>query len=61
MFRRLELVQQGLDQKIIFAASSKLRVSEAVFDGEHAALYVFRGRPSARAIERRLGELSGEA
>lgn len=57
VFRRLELVQQGLSQKIIFAASSKLRVSEAVFDAEHAALYVFRGRPSARAIERRLSEL----
>lgn len=59
VFRRLELVQQGLGHKIIFAASSKLRVSEAVFDGEHAALYVFRGRPSARAIERRLDELCG--
>lgn len=57
VFRRLELVQQGLSQKIVFAASSKLRVSEAVFEAEHAALYVFRGRPSARAIERRLSEL----
>jgi predicted nuclease of restriction endonuclease-like RecB superfamily len=61
VFRRLELVQKGLAQKIIFAASSKLRVSEAVFDGEHAALYVFRGRPSARAIERRLSELCGRS
>jgi predicted nuclease of restriction endonuclease-like RecB superfamily len=60
VFRRLELVQKGLSRKIIFAASSKLRVSEAVFEGEHAALYVFRGRPSARAIERRLAELSGK-
>ncbi|HWA76391.1 MAG TPA: DUF790 family protein [Polyangiaceae bacterium] len=60
VFRRLELVQNGLSQKVIFAASSKLRVSEAVFDGEHAALYVFRGRPSARAVERRLGELCRE-
>jgi predicted nuclease of restriction endonuclease-like RecB superfamily len=60
VFRRLELVQRGLSKRIIFAASSKLRVSEAVFDGEHAALYVFRGRPSARAIERRLGELYGQ-
>jgi predicted nuclease of restriction endonuclease-like RecB superfamily len=59
VFRRLELVQRGLSKKIIFAASSKLRVSEAVFDGEHAALYEFRGRPSARAIERRLAELCG--
>jgi uncharacterized protein len=60
VFRRLELVQSGLPHKVIFAASSKLRVSEAVFDGEHAALYVFRGRPSARAVERRLAELCPE-
>lgn len=61
VFRRLELVERGLACKVIFAASSKLRVSEAVLDSEHAALYVFRGRPSARAIERRLGELFGQS
>lgn len=54
VFKRVELVERGLSYKIVFALSSKLRVSEAVIEQDHAALYVFRGRPSARALLRKL-------
>lgn len=58
VFRRLELVEQGLGSPIVFAASSRLRVSEALFEGEEpAALYVYKGKPSARAVERKLDAL----
>lgn len=54
VFRRVELVEGGLSERIVFAVSSKLRVSEAVLESEHAALYVFKGKPSARAVEQKL-------
>ncbi|MFO7177286.1 MAG: DUF790 family protein [Pseudomonadota bacterium] len=58
VFRRVELVERGLSRRILFGVSARLRVSEAVLDfAEHAALYVFRGKPSARAIERKLDAL----
>jgi predicted nuclease of restriction endonuclease-like RecB superfamily len=58
VFRRVELVERGLEERIVFALSSKLRVSEQVLDSEHAALYVFRGKPSARAVEQKLNEVA---
>jgi predicted nuclease of restriction endonuclease-like RecB superfamily len=58
VFRRVELVERGLQERIVFALSSKLRVSEQVLDSEHAALYVFRGKPSARAVEQKLNEVA---
>ncbi len=58
VFRRVELVERGLADRIVFAVSSKLRVSEAVLESDHAALYVFKGKPSARAVEQKLGLLS---
>lgn len=52
---RVELVEKGLGVPIIFALSSRLRVSEAMLDealpGE---LYVYKGVMSARAIAERL-------
>ncbi|MBX3270659.1 MAG: DUF790 family protein [Sandaracinaceae bacterium] len=55
VWRRVELVEAGLPTKILFAVSSRLRVSEAVLpDDAPAALYVYKGKPSARAIEERL-------
>jgi len=58
VFRRVELVEGGLAHRMLFGVSARLRVSEAVLDStEHAALYVFRGKPSARAIERKLDGL----
>ena len=58
VFHRVELAERGLGQRIIFGVSSKLRVSETVLDpGTHAALYVFRGKPSAKNLERKLDAL----
>lgn len=58
VFRRAELAESGLDEPILFALSSRLRVSEEVLDERSAsALYVYKGVMSARAVERRLDEL----
>jgi predicted nuclease of restriction endonuclease-like RecB superfamily len=58
VWRRVELVEQGMSEKIVFAVSSRLRVSEAVLD-EHpsAALYVYKGALSARSVLERLERL----
>ena len=51
VWRRIELAQQGLGARIVFCASSRLRVSaEVLADDTAAALYVFKGKPSARAL-----------
>lgn len=51
VWRRIELAQQGLGARIVFCASSRLRVSaEVLSDETSAALYVFKGKPSARAL-----------
>lgn len=58
VWRRVELVEQGLTQRIVFAVSARLRVSEhALGDRSSAALYVFRGQPNPRALERKLEAL----
>jgi hypothetical protein len=59
VWRRVELAREGLTEKVLFAVSSRLRVSEAVLDDEEAAaLYVYKGTMSPRAIERKLDALS---
>lgn len=51
VWKRIELAQQGLGARIVFCASSRLRVSaEVLGDDSAAALYVFKGKPSARAL-----------
>jgi len=58
VFRRVEWAERGLGRRIVFGVSSKLRVSESVLEPDtHAALYVFKGKPSARALERKLEAL----
>ncbi len=53
VWKRVDLVERGLSERIVFAVSSRLRVSEEVLDGsESAALYVYRGRINARALLR---------
>lgn len=55
VWRRVELVQAGLAEHIIFAVSTKLRVSEAVLDDDAPGqLYVYKQKMSARALLRRL-------
>jgi predicted nuclease of restriction endonuclease-like RecB superfamily len=55
VWKRVELVRAGLPERVLFALSSRLRVSEAVL-GEDlpSALYVYKGAMSARAVRDRL-------
>jgi predicted nuclease of restriction endonuclease-like RecB superfamily len=56
VWKRVELVEAGLKERILFAVSSRLRVSEEVLGPElPGALYVYKGTMSARAIAERLG------
>ncbi|HEX4474524.1 MAG TPA: DUF790 family protein [Polyangiaceae bacterium] len=58
VFRRVDLVQRGLARPMLFAVSSRLRVSEAVLDSdEPASLYVYKGTMNARTIERKLDDV----
>lgn len=58
VWRRVELVQAGLPESVLFAVSSRLRVSEEVLDADlPGALYVYKGTMSARAIAERLDRL----
>jgi hypothetical protein len=58
VWRRVELVERGLRGRVVFAVSSRLRVSDEVLDDRGtAALYVFKGTMSARAVERHLEAL----
>lgn len=51
VFRRVELAERGLGVPIIFAVSSRLRVSAEVLDESvGASLYVYKGKISPRAI-----------
>ena len=55
VWRRVDLVEAGLPHPIVFAVSSRLRVSEEVLDGDlPGRLYVYKGAISARAVEERL-------
>ena len=59
VWQRVELVQAGLRDLVLFAVSSRLRVSEEVLDeASSGALYVYKGTMSARAIEARLDALA---
>ncbi|MEA2747019.1 MAG: uncharacterized protein QOI41_1162 [Myxococcales bacterium] len=59
VWKRVELAQQGLGARIVFCASSRLRVSaEVLADDAPAALYVFKGKPSARALLERIEQVA---
>jgi predicted nuclease of restriction endonuclease-like RecB superfamily len=59
VWRRVELVQQGLAAPILFAVSSRLRVSEEVLaDDAPSGLYVYKGAMSASAVRERLEGLA---
>ncbi len=58
VFRRIEMAQRGVGKPMLFAVSSRLRVSEALLDDvESVALYVYKGTINARAVERKLEAL----
>jgi uncharacterized protein len=55
VWRRVELASQGLKERVLFAVSSRLRVSEEVLgDDVPAQLYVYKGALSAKEVLRRL-------
>ena len=55
VWKRVELVQAGLAERVLFAVSSRLRVSEDVLDGDlPGALYVYKHTMSARTVAERL-------
>jgi predicted nuclease of restriction endonuclease-like RecB superfamily len=59
VWKRVELVQAGLAERVLFAVSAKLRVSEEVL-GEDlpSALYVYKQTMSARAVAERIEKLA---
>jgi predicted nuclease of restriction endonuclease-like RecB superfamily len=60
VWRRVELVQQGLPQKILFAVSDRLRVSAEVLGADlPGALYVYKGKMSARSVIEHVERLAG--
>ncbi|MEM9075081.1 MAG: DUF790 family protein [Myxococcota bacterium] len=59
VWKRVELVEAGVETPIVFAVPGRLRVSEAVLpDDLPGALYVYKGVISIKAIEERLERLT---
>jgi predicted nuclease of restriction endonuclease-like RecB superfamily len=59
-WKRVELVEAGLPERILFAVSSHLRVSEEALDGTvSGAIYVYKRAMSARVVADRLEQLAG--
>lgn len=51
LWRRIELVEKGLlEDKVVFCASERLRVSEEALESPHAALLTYKGAISASAL-----------
>lgn len=54
VWRRIELAEKGLGARVVFCVSSRLRVSEEALPEEvPAALYVYKGSMSPRAVAER--------
>jgi len=59
LFRRKQLVEAGLPHRIVFLASSHLRVREALLpDDSTGALYVYKKVPSAKVLLERVDEVA---
>lgn len=55
VWKRVELARKGLDSRVIFAVSSRLRVSETVLgDDVPSELYVYKGQLKAQEVLARL-------
>ncbi|MBX3206790.1 MAG: DUF790 family protein [Labilithrix sp.] len=60
VFRRVELAERGLGARVVFAVSSRLRVSAEVLDEAIAsALYVYKGKMSPRAVADHATRIAG--
>ncbi|MEW5854358.1 MAG: DUF790 family protein [Myxococcota bacterium] len=58
VWKRVELVEKGLPQRIVFAVSERLRVSEKVMGEElPGALYVYKGMMNALSVLERVERL----
>lgn len=59
VWKRVELVEKGLREPVLFAVSERLRVSEEVLpEGASARLYVYKGALSARRVLAHLEQLA---
>ena len=59
VFRRKTLVEEGLPERIVFVASSHLRVREELLaDDQTGALYVYKRVPSAKVLLERVVEVA---
>jgi predicted nuclease of restriction endonuclease-like RecB superfamily len=59
VWRRVELAERGLGARVLFAVSSRLRVSEDVLEGQdHAALYVYKGVMSPAQVLKKVSALA---
>ncbi len=55
VWKRVELVQAGLPDRVLFAVPKRLRVSDEVLDEDlPGQLYVYKGKMNAKAILQRL-------
>lgn len=62
VWKRVEWAEAGAPVKMVFAVSSRLRVSEEVLPHESgASLYVYKGQMSAPALIRHVEELSASS
>jgi predicted nuclease of restriction endonuclease-like RecB superfamily len=50
VWKRVELVEAGLSERVVFCASERLRVREAVLDDDRASLYVWKGVPQPKKV-----------
>jgi predicted nuclease of restriction endonuclease-like RecB superfamily len=62
VWKRVELAEQGLPEPVLFCASERLRVSEAVLpETSGASLYMYKGALSATAVLERAERLVAQA
>ncbi len=60
VWKRVDLVEGGLKDRVVFAVSTRLRVSEEVLgDDERGALYVFKGTLHAKELLKRVERVAG--
>lgn len=59
VWKRVDLVEGGLKDRVLFCVSSRLRVSEQALGDEHpGSLYVFKGVMGARQVLAKIEELA---
>ncbi|MFO0676913.1 MAG: DUF790 family protein [Polyangiaceae bacterium] len=61
VWKRVELVEKGLGEPVVFAFSKRLRVDEDVLDEDlPAALYAYKGTMNARTLTSKLDAVAGK-